>query len=73
MYDKKYEHLSKFINTQNQLEENTNVMCTDKPSGNKTHFMVGCKDFVHNYMLQRGVLFPSSGIGDAEQLLLLCS
>jgi len=24
-------------------------------------------------MLQRGVLFPSSGVDDTEQLLLLCS
>ena len=37
-----------FISTTNQLEENTDVMCTDKPSGNKTYFMVVCKDFVHN-------------------------
>lgn len=48
-------------------------MCTYKPSGNKTYFMVFYKDTVCNYMLQRGVLFPSSGGGDAEQLLLLCS
>jgi len=48
-------------------------MFTDKPSSNKTNFMIVYKDFVHNYMLQRGVLFPSSGVGDAQQLLLLCS
>lgn len=48
-------------------------MCTDQPSGNKTNFMVVYNDFVHNYMLQRGVLFLSSGVGDAEQLILLCS
>lgn len=44
--------------------ENTDVMCADKPSGNKTYIVDVYKVSVHNYMLQRGVLFPSSGVGE---------